>query len=128
MHTKADELMGQWSTDGFKEEQRAFESWGQTLTLLTAMNYHSLFDPKLVDMQRLNLTGRAPLTQWKGRTATNGGDYEYAFDGMTIIAQPKLPSHLTLEYKTTAEFAKAMLEIVKMRDSLGPTLTFMLAD
>jgi hypothetical protein len=42
----------------------------------------------------------------------------------------QLPELRTLaeNSQTTAEFAKAMLEIVKMRDSLGPTLTFMLAD
>jgi hypothetical protein len=35
---------------------------------------------------------------------------------------------MTFNYTTTAEFAKAMLEASKLRDSLGPTLTFILAD
>ena len=122
------ELMKEWSGDGFEPERQAFESWPRTLTLLTAMNYHNIFDPKLVDMQRLNLTGRVSLAQWKGRSTTDGGEYEYALDGMTIIAQPKLPSNLVLNHKTTAEFVKAMQETVKLRDSLGPTWTFMLAD
>jgi hypothetical protein len=127
MQQKEDELMRQWSSEGFKEEQ-GLESWGRTLMLLTAMGYHHLFDPKLVNVERLDLTGRVPLTQWSGRTAKGGGEYEYAFDGMKITAQPKLPSNTSLNYKTTAELPKALLEISRLRESLGPTLTFLLAD
>jgi hypothetical protein len=127
MQKQEGELMRQWSTEGFKGEQRAFESWSRTLTLLIAMGYRAIFDPQLANIQRMNLTGRVLLTQWSGRTARGGGEYEYAFDGNTLAAQPKLPP-MTFNYATTAELAKAMLEASKLRDSLGPTLTFNLAD
>lgn len=121
MQKQEGELMQQWGTEGFKGEQWAFESWSRTLTLLTAMGYHALYDP-----QPTNPIGRVLLTQWSGRRAKGGGEYEYAFDGNTLLAQPKLPP-MTLNYTTTAELAKAMLEASKLRDSLGPTLTFVLA-
>lgn len=127
MHKREDELMQQWSTEGFKIEERAFEPWNRTLTLLTAMGYRMIYDQQQVNMQHRNLTGAVPLAQWSGRAAKHGGEYEYAFDGNTLSAQPKLPA-MTLNYKTTAEFAKVMLEASKLRDSLGPTLTFYLAD
>jgi hypothetical protein len=127
MQKREDELMRQWSIEGFKGEQRAFESWNRTLTLLTAMGYRAIFDPQLANVQRMNLTGRVLLTQWSGRTAKGGGEYEYSFDGNTLTAQPKLPP-MTLSYKTTAEFAKAILGMSKLRDSLGPLCEFVLAD
>ncbi len=127
MQEKEDELMQQWSAEGFNGEKRAFESWNRTMTLLTAMGYKVIYDPQLVNIQRRNLTGAVPLTQWAGRRAKGGGEYEYAFDGNTLVAQPKLPP-MTLNYTTTAEFAKAMLEASKLRDSLGPTCEFVLAD
>jgi hypothetical protein len=123
MQKREDELMQQWNTEGFTHEERAFESWNRTLTLLTATGYHAIFDPQLAKTHRMNPSGRVLLTQWAGRRAKGGGEYEYAFDGNTLVAQPKLPP-MTLNYTMTAEFAKAMLEASKLRDSLGPTCEF----
>jgi hypothetical protein len=121
MQERQGEMMKQWSADGFRRKEQALEPWSRTLTLLTAMGYHAIFDP-----QRTNPVNRVLLTRWAGRTAKNGGEYLYAFDGKRLTAQPKMPP-ITLG-KTPAEFGKTLLDASKISDSLGPTLTFVLAD
>jgi hypothetical protein len=121
MQKREGELIQQWSAGGFRKKEQAFEPWSRTLTLLTAMGYHTIFDP-----QPRNPINRVLLTRWAGRTAKNGGEYLYAFDGNRLTAQPKMPS-MTLG-KTPAEFGKTLLEASKISDSLGPTITFTLAD
>jgi len=122
MQKREGELVKQWSSEGFRKQEQAFESWSLTLTLLTAMGYHAIFDP-----QPTNPINRVLLTRWAGRTAKNGGEYQYAFDGNRLTAQPKLPP-MSLKGKTPVESAKAILEASKISDSLGPTITFTLAD
>jgi hypothetical protein len=39
MRKRQDELMQQWSAEGFRHEKQAFEPWHHVLTLLTAMGY-----------------------------------------------------------------------------------------
>ncbi len=128
MQKQEGELMKEWSGDGFESERHAFESWERTLTLLTAMNHHVIYDPQQADVRKLNLTGAVPLTEWSGRTAKDGGDYEYAFDGTKVLAQPKLPANAMPSYTTTVEFAKALVQVSKLRESLGPLYEFILAD
>jgi hypothetical protein len=120
MHKRENELMQEWINEGFKEEERAYESWSRTLVLLTAMGYPAIFDP-----QPRNPVNAVPLARWSGRTAQNGGEYIYAFDGNTLSAQPKLPP---MKLNSDTGFAKQMLTVSRLQASLGPSLTFYLAD
>ena len=92
------------------------------------MNHHVIYDPQQSDVRKLNLTGAAPLTEWSGRTAKDGGEYEYAFDGTRVLAQPKLLPNAIPNYTTTVKFAKALVQVSKLRDSLGPVCEFTLPD
>jgi hypothetical protein len=78
----------------------------------------------------MNPTGYVRLTQWAGRHTKDGSEYEYAFDGNLLLAQPKLPPHIarSLEGKTKEELPKAMLQIMEHRNSLGPFCQFVLSD
>jgi hypothetical protein len=129
----ADTLMREWSDEGFKrpgEHEPVFESLPRTVALATAMGYRVVYDPQHVDRREMNMTGEVLLTQWSGRTAKSGGNYEYAFDDATIIAQPILPPNhgLNLQPASTAEFLTILRRNLRLRDALGPTVTFFLAD
>jgi len=134
MQKKARSLMRQWAdSEGFRfprKDERVFESLKLTVTLVTAMRYRVVYDRQHVNPQEMNRTGAVLLTQWAGRTAKNGGDYEYALDRRSIVAQPILPPNhgLNLRPATNAEFLTVLRDAVKLRDALGPTVTFILAD
>jgi hypothetical protein len=133
MHQKANMLIREWSGDGFRhpdEHAPVFESLQRTVALATAMGYRVVHDPQYVDQRKMNLTGEVLLTQWSGRTAKSGGNYEYAFDGTTIIAQPILPPNhgVDLQPATAAEFLTILRRARTLRDAFGPTVTFFLAD
>ena len=128
MSQKADALMQEGANDGFRhlrERELVFESLKRTVTLVTVMGYSAVYDPQHVD-----LPGAVPLSQWSGRIAKDGGDYEYALDGRSIVAQPILPPNhgLNLRPATNAEFLTVMRDATKLRDALGPTVNFILAD
>jgi hypothetical protein len=113
MQKREGELMQEWSVEGFRKKEKAFEPWSRALTLPTAMGYHALFDP-----QPRNPVNRVLLTRWAGRTAKNGGEYLYAFDRNQLTAKPKMPS-MTLG-TTPAEFRQTLVGASKISDSLGP--------
>jgi hypothetical protein len=131
MQKRQDELMQQWGTEGFQHEKLAFEPWSHVRTLLTEMGYLALFDPQLTkNPKKMNLTGRVLLSQWTGRRAKDGTEYDYGFDGNTLSAYPRVPSHVArmLEGKKGPELIAAMSEIVKYQNSLGPSFEFVVSD
>ena len=128
---KADLLMGEWiKTESFEyrkdDDPPVFEALRPTIALLMSMGYTKIYDPK--QQKGMNLIGEVPLAQWRGWKDKNGDDYEYGFDGTTIFGQPKVTAAhgINMEPKTTEEFVAVLKQVVKLRESLGPTHTFIL--
>jgi hypothetical protein len=55
-------------------------------------------------------------------------DYEYAFDGLKIIASPKLPANhgLNMSPATNAEVVAVLNKAMALKDAIGPTREFLL--
>jgi hypothetical protein len=131
MEQQANALVRAWVAEGFEtiaENARAFEPLTPTLTLAALMGFTLVYDNSYKSMKppRLNVTGAVPLTKWRGLHGKNGADYEYAFDGLKLIAQPILPSALNMEPKTTEEFIAVVKKAVTLRDAIGPTVELLL--
>ena len=133
MGQRAETLSQDWiDNEGFRfprERELVFEPLKHTIVLATAIGNTGVYDPKYQNIQR-NLTGKVPLSSWPGVTAKNGGAYEYAFDGMKIVAQPRLPPNhgLNLQPKTNEEFLVVLQKAVALRDAIGPTVEFLLSE
>jgi hypothetical protein len=109
---KADAVMQKWAGEGFRyqrEREPAYEDLKSTVTLAMLMGYKVVYDPEHRDLRRENLTGAVPLAEWPGRAGKNGGGYQYAFTGMTILASPTLPpGHGINMAPSTEEFLRTM--------------------
>lgn len=121
---KADAVMQEWAREGFRyqrEREPAYEDLQSTITLAILMGYKVVFDPAYADVRRMNLTGAVPLAQWPGRTGENGGGYQYAFTGTTILASPTLPSgHGINMAPSTEEFLQTMRQAIELQKTVGP--------
>src|SRR5690242_769575 len=86
--------------------------------LAAASGYTIVYDNRYKSATSLNLTGAVPLAEWPGLTGKNGGHYEYAFNGTTIIARPMLPPNHGLnmrpkDNKETVEVLRQAAEKLK---------------
>jgi hypothetical protein len=130
MGQKADALMQEWAGEGFRyqnEREPVYEALGPTVTLATLMGNRVVYDPQRVDMRRMNFTGAVPLAQWQGRHGKNGGGYQYAFTGTTIIASPTLPpGHGINMAPRSEETLRVMGQIIELQKTVGPVLEFVL--
>jgi hypothetical protein len=124
MGQKADTVMQEWAKEGFRyqrEREPAYEDLKSTVTLAMLMGYEVVFDPAYADMRRLNPMGRIPLPQWPGRSGKNGGGYQYAFTGTTILASPTLPpGHGINMAPSTEEFIQTMGKVIALQKTVGP--------
>ena len=100
----------------------------QDLTIMTQRAGHKVvFDPAHADVRRKNLTGVVPLAQWPGRSGRNGGGYQYAFTGTTILASPTLPpGHGINMAPSTEEFIRTMRQAVELQKTVGPLVELVL--
>jgi len=134
--THADALIQKLVGEGFKwikSGRFAFEPLGHAKALALRMGFTKIYVPnsKEMDPRRgLNLTGEVPISKWPGVQAKNNGEYEYAFDLMRLHAQPVLPREFstTTPALGTTEFVSFLQNVIKARNSIGPTLEFVLSD
>ena len=121
---RADAVMQEWAREGFRyqrEREPAYEDLQSTVTLAILMGFKVVFDPAYADVRRMNLTGAVPLAQWPGRTGKNGGGYQYAFTGTTILASPALPpGHGINMAPSTEEFLQTMRQAIELQKTVGP--------
>lgn len=121
---KADAVMQEWAGEGFRyqrDREPAYEDLKSTITLAMLMGYRVVFDPDYRDVRRRNLTGAVPLAQWPGRSGKNGGGYQYAFTGTTIIAFPTLPpGHGINMAPSREEFVRVMQQVIALQETVGP--------
>ncbi len=130
---KASALLQLWTKEGFKvqpERGLFYERLEWTIPLALRLGHTVIYDSrfKQLDKLPLNATGAVPLAKWPGLTGKNGQAYEYALDGMHLHARPApLPNSKPLVAPTGGkEFAAFMLEHIKQRDAIGPSLDFLL--
>jgi hypothetical protein len=130
MEQKADAVMQEWAGEGFRyqrEREPAYEDLKSTVTLAMLMGFRVVYDPSYVDMRRMNLTGAVPLAQWPGRAGKNGGGYQYAFTGMTILASPTLPpGHGINMAPSTEEFIQTMRQTIELQKTVGSLVELVL--
>ena len=130
MEQKADAVMQEWAKEGFRyqrEREPAYEDLKSTVTLAMLMGYDVVYDPSYVDMRRMNLTGAVPLAQWPGRAGKNGGGYQYAFTGTTILASPTLPpGHGINMAPSTEEFLQTMRQAIELQKTVGSLVELVL--
>lgn len=68
-------------------------------------------------MRRMNLTGAIPLAKWPGRSGKNGGGYQSAFTGITLLASPTLPpGHGINMAPSTEELIQTMRQAIEQRN------------
>jgi hypothetical protein len=124
MGQKADEVMQKWAGEGFRyqrEREPVYEDLKSTVALAMLMGYKVVYDPTYVDMRRMNLTGAVPLAKWPGRSGKNGGGYQYAFTGTTLLASPTLPpGHGINMAPSTEEFIQTMRQATELQKTVGP--------
>lgn len=130
MGQKADALMQEWAGEGFRyqrEREPVYEDLKSTVALAMLMGYKVVFDPERVDVRRMNLTGAVPLAQWSGKSGKNGGGYQYAFTGMTILAGPTLPpGHGINMAPSQEETIQVMQQIINLQKTVGPFVELVL--
>jgi hypothetical protein len=123
MEQRADAVMQEWAREGFRyqrEREPAYEDLKSTVTLAMLMGYKVVYDPTYVDVRRMKLTGEVPLAQWPGRSGKNGGGYQYAFTGTTILASPTLPpGHGINMAPSTEESVQTMRQVIELRKTVG---------
>lgn len=130
MRKKAEALMREWvEKEGFKlvaDSNKAYAPLEHTAALAALMGYTVVYDP--TREQGINVMGATPLAHWPGMAAKNGGGYEYAFDGATLLAQPTLPPNhgLNMEPDSTEEFAAVMGKAIAILKTVGPHAQFVL--
>jgi hypothetical protein len=124
MGQRADAVMQEWAKEGFRyqrEREPAYEDLKSAVALAMLMGYKVVYDPSHVDMRRMNLTGAVPLAQWSGKSGKNGGGYQYAFTGTTILASPTLPpGHGINMAPSTEEFIRTMGQAIALQKTVGP--------
>ena len=130
MGQKADAVMQGWAGDGFRyqrEREPAYEDLKSAVTLAMLMGYKVVYDPTYVDMRRMNLTGAVPLAKWPGRAGKNGGGYQYAFTGTTLLASPTLPpGHGINMAPSTEEFIQTMRQAIELQKTVGSLVELVL--
>ena len=130
MSQKADSVMQDWAREDFRyrrDREPAYEDLKSTVTLAMVMGYEIVFDPDYRDLRKMNLTGAVPLAQWPGRSGKNGGGYEYAFTGTTIIASPTLPpGHGINMAPSREESVRVMQQTIALQKTVGPVAEFVL--
>jgi len=106
-----------------------FGSLKDTVAGAVAGGYTIIYDNRYKSASLpLNITGAVSLAEWPGLTGKNGGEYEYALDGMKIIAQPALlPDHgLNMRPKDSKEALDVLRQVIEVRKGVGPTVEFLL--
>jgi hypothetical protein len=130
MEQKADAVMQEWAKEGFRyqrEREPAYEDLKSTVTLAMLMGCKVVYDPAYVNMQKRNLTGAVPLAQWPGRSGKNGGGYQYAFTGTTLLATPTPPpGHGINMAPSPKEFIQTMRQLIEAQNSVGPFVELVL--
>ena len=78
----------------------------------------------------LNPLGIVALDEWPGMTPKNGGGYEYALGLLTLHARPTPPPNSlpTVAPSGGKEFAEFVLRHIELRNSVGPTVEFILTE
>ncbi len=124
MGQKADAVMQEWAGEGFRyqrEREPAYEDLKSAVMLAMLMGYKVVYDPTYADVRRMNLTGAVPLAKWPGREGKNGGGYQYAFTGTTLLASPTLPpGHGINMAPSTEEFIQTMRQAIELQKTVGP--------
>jgi hypothetical protein len=136
MRTKADDLIKAWTKDeGFhwlSDNELAWESLAKAVALARRMGFIALYDDRFKQMNRrpLNPLGIVALGEWPGMTPKNGGGYEYALGLLTLHARPTPPPNSlpTVAPAGGKEFAEFMLKHIELRNSVGPTVEFILTE
>ncbi len=136
MRTKADDLIKSWTKDeGFhwlSDKELAWEPLAKALTLARRMGFIAVYDGRFKQMNRLPLNplGIVSLDEWPGMTPKNGGGYEYALGLLTLHARPTPPPNSLPIVAPTGgkEFAEFMLKHIELRNSVGPTVEFILTE
>jgi hypothetical protein len=130
MGQKADAVMQEWVGEGFRfqrEREPAYENLKSTVTLAMLMAYKIVYDPTYADVRRMNLTGAVPLAKWQGRSGKNGGGYQYAFTGTTLLASPTLPpGHGINTAPSTEEFIRTMHQMIELQKTVGSLVELVL--
>jgi hypothetical protein len=123
MEQKAIAVAKDWiANEGFKlagENEHVFESLENTIALVTYLGFKHVQDRRYENLHpgrgRINV-GICPLDRWPGVKP----DYQYAFNGLTIIlATPRVPP-------VVANTPQEIIAAVKERDAIGPTVEFIL--
>jgi hypothetical protein len=107
-----------------------FGSLKEAVALATASGYKIIYDNRHKSTQPpFNITGAVCLSKWPGLTGKNGGGYEYAFTGTTIIARPTLPPDhgMNLRPKDNKETLEVLRQAAQILEEVGPTAEFLLA-
>jgi hypothetical protein len=136
MRTKADDLIKSWTKDeGFhwlSDKELAWEPLAKTVALARRMGFIALYDGRFKQMNRLPLNplGIVALDEWPGMTPKNGGGYEYALGLITLHARPTPPPNSlpTVAPIGGKEFAEFVLKHIELRNSVGPTVEFILTE
>ena len=101
--------------EGFRdrrEREPAYEDLKSTVTLAMLMGYKVIYDPTYAAVS---------LAQWPGKAGKNGGGYQYAFTGRTILASPTLPPEHGMKIAPGAEdFLQTMRQVIALRQTVGP--------
>jgi hypothetical protein len=130
MEKKVDAVMQEWGEEGFRyrrEREPAYEDLKSTVTLAMLMGFKVVYDPLLADVRRMNLTGAVPLAQWQGRAGKNGGGYQYAFTGMTILASPTPPpGHGINMSPSTKESFQTIRQAIELQKTVGALVELVL--
>jgi hypothetical protein len=131
MNKKAEEIAQLSAASGFRianDERPVFESLKNTVALAIVCGHTSLYDNRF--KTGTNFTGSVPLSKWPGMTAKNGGDYEYALDGIKILARPTLPPNhgLNMKPQTSKETLEVFMKAAKLKQTVGPDAEFVLCD
>jgi hypothetical protein len=109
------------------DDDKIFEPLRNTMALAIACGHTIVYDPRYKKFPQ-NPIGTVPLNSWPGLTGNNGGGYEYALDGLKILARPTLPPNHGLNMKppTNAEMVNVMRSAIKILNTVGPAAEFIL--
>ncbi len=104
-----------------------FGSLESAKALAASDGYTIVYDNHYKRISPPNLTGAVALKDWPGLTGKDGGEYEYAYDGAKILAQPELPQNHGLNLTpNTREVLEVLRKAMKMREAIGPNMEFLL--
>lgn len=108
------------------DDEKIFEPLKNTVALAIACGHKVVYDSRYKKFP--NVTGAVPLSSWPGLTGNNGGGYEYALDGLKILARPTLPPNQSLNMKpaTNEETFNVMRSAAKLLNTVGPAAEFIL--